>query len=441
MMLQSDLPFDPPKPVMTHLTYRERLLCLLKGNLDFHGQKTDTGIHSWHAFPAKFPPRLPHVFIAELTQPGDIVFDPMAGSCTTLVEASVLGRRAVGTDIDPLSLRLALPKLNAARIEKADIEGHRLIRKVKQALSQEKNSLEKILEKRFDSKTKAFADYWFAPHTQMELIALISEIEKIKNSALRAFFTLVFSAIIITKSGGLSLARDLAHTRPHRVADKIPNSALAEFDKRLQRNLKLLTCCPQADAVILEADSKHLPLKKNSVDLIVTSPPYSGNAIDYMRAHKFSLVWMGYSVSSLSEIRRACIGGEASAAADFLTLPKYSAHIVNRVTAQDRKKGKALHRYYSEMSRTLSEMHRVLKPGSAAVVVAGTSLMRGVNIEIQTCLREISESHGFEHIHTGIRQLDRDKRMMPARRNSRDNTGIEARMQEEYVIGLIKSGK
>ncbi len=104
MMLQSDLPFDPPKPVMTHLTYRERLLRVLKGNLDFHGQKTDTGIHSWHAFPAKFPPRLPHVFIAELTQPGDIVCDPMAGSCTTLVEASVLGRRAVGTDIDPLIL-------------------------------------------------------------------------------------------------------------------------------------------------------------------------------------------------------------------------------------------------------------------------------------------------------------------------------------------------
>jgi len=67
-MLQSDLPFDPPKPVMTHLTYRERLFCLLKGNLDFHGQKTDTGIHAWHAFPAKFPPRLPHVFIAELTR-------------------------------------------------------------------------------------------------------------------------------------------------------------------------------------------------------------------------------------------------------------------------------------------------------------------------------------------------------------------------------------
>ena len=80
-------------------------------------------------------------------------------------------------------------------------------------------------------------------------------------------------------------------------------------------------------------------------------------------------------------VRQACIGGEAAAGADFLHLPKHAAHIVTRVTAQDRKKGKVLHRYYSEMSRALSEMQRVLKPGCAAVVVAGTSLMRGVNLD------------------------------------------------------------
>jgi len=58
-MLQSDLPFDPPKPVMTHLTYRERLLCLLKGNLDFHGQKTDTGIHACKHSRRNFRPGCP----------------------------------------------------------------------------------------------------------------------------------------------------------------------------------------------------------------------------------------------------------------------------------------------------------------------------------------------------------------------------------------------
>ena len=43
------------------------------------------------------------------------------------------------------------------------------------------------------------------------------EIEKIDDRNLRSFFELAFSAVIVTKSGGVSLALDLAHTRPHRA--------------------------------------------------------------------------------------------------------------------------------------------------------------------------------------------------------------------------------
>jgi len=45
-MLQIKLPFDPPKSGMKNLSYRDRLLRLLEGNLDFHGQKNTTAIHT-----------------------------------------------------------------------------------------------------------------------------------------------------------------------------------------------------------------------------------------------------------------------------------------------------------------------------------------------------------------------------------------------------------
>jgi DNA modification methylase len=45
-------------------------------------------------------------------------------------------------------------------------------------------------------------------------------------------------------------------------------------------------------AFVSFGNAQQLPLQDNSVDLIVTSPPYASNAIDYMRAHKFSLVWL-----------------------------------------------------------------------------------------------------------------------------------------------------
>jgi len=439
-MMQINLPFKHPLPTMTNSPFRERLQHLLKGELEFHGYKNNSPIHTWHSFPAKFPPQLASKFINELTLPEDIVFDPMMGSCTTLVEALLAGRKALGTDIDPLSIRLARAKLSSAVITDAYIAGDKIIQKAKHHLRYKTEFLKERLEKHFDPQTKSFIDYWFAPDTQLELISLINTIQRIDNKALRAFFTLVFSSIIITKSGGVSLARDLAHTRPHRVTDKIPKPAIAEFTKRLYKILKKAVFQSQTDSLILAADSQALPLSDNCIDLIITSPPYASNAIDYMRAHKFSLVWLGYSVTSLSKLRRKYIGGEATSGLDLPPLPEYAMRIINKLAERDQKKGKVLHRYYTEINHFLSEIHRVLKPDHAAIVVVGNSRIRNVDIKIQVCFQIIGEHIGFEHVYTGIRRLDRNKRMMPARWNKSNNTGIEARMHEEYVIGFLKPG-
>ena len=63
-----------------------------------------------------------------------------------------------------------------------------------------------------------------------------------------------------------------------------------------------------------------LPLADGSVDLIVTSPPYA-NAIDYMRAHKFSLVWLGQPIANLSHLRSKYIGAERQDKGDTPGLP------------------------------------------------------------------------------------------------------------------------
>lgn len=46
-----------------------------------------------------FVPQIPEQFITRFTQPGDLVFDPMCGSGTTLAVAKQLGREALGLDI------------------------------------------------------------------------------------------------------------------------------------------------------------------------------------------------------------------------------------------------------------------------------------------------------------------------------------------------------
>ena len=85
------------------MSIRENLIELLSGELDFHGYDTSYASHDFHAFPAKFPPPLPRKFIRHLTKPGDVVLDPMMGSGTTVVEAYLAQRLAMGVDIDPLA--------------------------------------------------------------------------------------------------------------------------------------------------------------------------------------------------------------------------------------------------------------------------------------------------------------------------------------------------
>jgi DNA modification methylase len=48
-----------------------------------------------------FTPELVEAFLAEYTQPGDLVFDPFAGYGTTLAVAERMGRRALGLEILP----------------------------------------------------------------------------------------------------------------------------------------------------------------------------------------------------------------------------------------------------------------------------------------------------------------------------------------------------
>lgn len=58
--------------------------------------------------PGKMLPNLAAHAISSYTAPGDVVFDPMCGSGTTLVEAMHLGRHGIGIDIEPRFTSLAM---------------------------------------------------------------------------------------------------------------------------------------------------------------------------------------------------------------------------------------------------------------------------------------------------------------------------------------------
>lgn len=447
--------------------YLQKMISVLSQDFSFYNKASGYASHSFHPFPAKFPPQLPRTFIAELTSANEIVLDPMVGSGTTILEASLLGRHGIGFDIDPLALLISQVKVRRFNKYQLDQIGNEIIKGAFTSVEEDAKNLATELENRWDLKTRAFIDYWFAPGIQLELLALINEIEKINDDSIKAFFRLTFSSVIITKSGGVSYAFDLAHTRPHRAkvvisqqgeillgqdleknsSDRIKlltkklRSPIAEFQNRLEKNLNGLlepAIFDEAASCIKYGDVQELPLDDESADLIVTSPPYASNAIDYMRAHKFSLVWLGYTIDELGQTRKSYIGGESLAGINLEGLPQKTEEVVMLVSQKDNRKSRILHRYYSEMTCVLQEMFRVLKSGKAAIVVVGNSVWRGQSTKTHTCIANIGESIGFHVAKIGVRNLDRNRRMLPMGVGSSQNSQIQQRMHKDYIIGFYK---
>jgi len=437
---------------------------IIRSDLGFHNQVSNYSSHNFHSFPAKFPPQLPKLFINELTMEGDVVLDPMVGSGTTMLEAYLANRKGIGFDIDPLAIKIS--RVKSKPMDKNELVklGFKIYTAAKTGYYVNKNNLQKLLDESFELKTKEFLDYWFLKETQLELLSLREQIKKINSEDFRDFFEVIFSSVIITKSGGVSLALDLGHTRPHKIKalldgnnniiygdrsldlskkshlTKILKSPFEEFRKRLNQNIKGINSISKKGQIpsINFGDSQKLNLENDSIDLIITSPPYASNAIDYMRAHKFSLIWLGFKIEDLTKKRIEYIGSEAVTNYLFEDLPDYTNKKVMEVSNVDANRGKVLKRYFSEMKKTLNEMYRVLKPGKAAIVVIGSSMMKGIDTQTHLCLAEIGTSVGFTEPLIGIRELDRNKRMLPAGNEINSASQIQQRMHEEYVIGFYK---
>jgi len=423
--------------VQIHFDVDDRLTSLMAVDLSFKGQPPPHPLHNVHAFAAKFPPQLPCKFIEELTKPGDVVLDPMAGSGTTIIEAVRLNRAGIAVDIDPLAVRICQSKLIPINLTLIATSAENVLHKAQHIVHKFGFTwCETVLES-FDPHDREFITYWFAPKTIAELGALIRAIREVPYPY-RLFLEMLFSSIIVTKSGGVSLARDLAHSRPHRVLQKQVRSALEAFREKCHKVLSLLREDPQlpGKGYVLQADCRELPIADNSVDLIITSPPYA-NAIDYVRAHKFSLVWLGVPLKSLTQLRRRYIGSESTIQYRGECPSIVAERTIQALRERDPRRAAIIYRYFSDMVDTLREMFRVLRPGRFAIIVVGRSTARGVVVDTPLILAEIAQRVGFRLLGVKEREIDRDRRLMPVSKES-DFHGIEARMHTEHVIALAK---
>lgn len=92
----------------------------------------------------------------------------------------------------------------------------------------------------------------------------------------------------------MSLAIDVSHSRPHKAYGTV---TFMPFEKFLYSVEAVLRGAPFIEeekhprAIVCKGDARNIPIRSGTIDYVITSPPYL-NAIDYLRGHKFSLVWI-----------------------------------------------------------------------------------------------------------------------------------------------------
>jgi tRNA G10 N-methylase Trm11 len=392
-----------------------------------------------HPFPARMAPGIAldalNASTASLR-----VLDPMVGSGTVLAVARANGHRAFGVDIDPLAVLLAgvwTRTLDPERIREKAVE---ILERAKRGFGL--LSASQAYPADSDNETRTFIRYWFDDHARRQLAALSTAIGRIHDCATRDVLWCAFSRLIITKQAGASLAMDLSHSRPHRRFTRAP---IKPFDRFISAVDTIVSNCPQAGAgtvgpvaVVKRGDARKLDIESGSIDLVVTSPPYL-NAIDYMRCSKFSLVWMGYNVKTLRQIRGESVGAEASSqqALDLEWVRSLIRHLGLRPALSSRDQA-LLARYVWDMGSALAEAFRVLRRGGRAVYVVGDTTSRGTFIRNSKIVTAVAERHGLSLVSRQSRALPANRRYMPPPKPVIGSDTMDARMRREVVMAFKK---
>lgn len=363
------------------------------------------------------------------------ILDPMSGSGTTLTAARIRGHNSIGYDTDPLAVLIS-------KVWGSNINEKQVIVKATQIFDEARLLYKKIKSKdaypiNADDETQAFAKFWFDLKNRKQLKALSVAINNLDNSKIKSVLWCALSRMIITKKAGVSLGMDISHSRPHKVYEKAPFSP---FDKFLSSVMYVTKNAPfknnkdnLTQFKVRLGDARKLPIKNNCIDFVITSPPYL-NAIDYMRGHKLSLIWLGYNINQLRSIRSKNIGSERNRLKDTI-YPFVPRMGIEKLS--DRMKA-VVFQYIYDMSMVLKESYRVLKRNGKAVFVVGNSTIGGVFVKNSEIVNFLGKQNGFTTLSIRKRNLPPDKRYLPPPSLHTSGKNLAKRMRQEVIITFAK---
>ncbi len=307
--------------------------------------------HSLHRiapYVGRIKPPFAHFIIKYVSNRGDLILDPFCGIGTIPLEASLMGRNSIGVDINPYAIKIA----------KAKTEHNLSLNQLVSIINEiEVNTTEISID-----NIPEWVKEYYNHETLKEIIYYLNKLEKEEHKFI--------SGCLIGISQGHRpghLSKPCAWTLPYKPRPDDPGEyrdVKSRLIEKVKRNYKDEINNPGKISII-EGDSRYLTLEDESVDHIVSSPPYY-NTLDYINSHRLRLAICGVH------------GEEEKNKLKIKTIQTFK-------------------NYIEEMHKVILELHRVLKKDGYCIFVVGDHFKGNQVINTSEELAKIFISCGFKY--------------------------------------------
>ncbi len=402
---------------------------------DFGGAKTKPYTHGFHAYPAMFIPQVARRLLLTYSKKGDTICDIFCGSGTALVEARLLGRNSYGIDLNPLAVFLAKIKTKPINPQTLSKEYIKLLDKI----SEIKNS---------ETKKPKFKniDFWFKSRVINKLAKIKKAIKGIRNKNIQNFFLIAFSEIVRKVSNKKNGEFKLVRIKKEKL-EKYNPDVLKIFKQKVEFNIRRMEDFYQDldkktwAKIILGDSSKDNGIRENSIDCIITSPPYgdSRTTVAYGQFSRLSAQWIDIfdEPDKASGVDNELLGGRATRNLTHSLSSSYLLEILKKINKKDEKRAKEVLSFYIGLNDCLKRAYKILKFKKYFCIVIGNRLVKQVRIPTDFIIVELAQKIGFTCEDIFVRNISGKR--MPKKTSPTNIVGeLEETMTKESIVILRK---
>ncbi len=415
---------------------------------------------SWFKYREGFSEQLVTYLIQELKPQPGILIDPFSGSGASLFAANALMWQTIGVELLPIGIFAAKARIISQQI---DVQ---LLNKT--ILYLKEINFPDYYDQRYEFNHLKITRGAFSKHNEESLVGYISFCKNyvtnqdISNLLTYAAFC-ILEDISYTRKDGQYLRWDSRSNRSQ-GKNKFSKGKILNFEEAIYQKLNQITSDLSTSYIKLGLSDANLQpqfiveksesiekqkfnlyqssclevlpvLAENSVDFVVTSPPYV-NRYDYTRTYALELAFLGCSEEKVKHLRQTMLSctvenhDKRNYLEDYYTnIKRYQDFVIvdstfqNQAALQEiliiledykiegRLNNKNIVRmvrnYFYEMCFVIYELARILKIGGIVAMVNDNVRYAGEEIPVDLILSDIAESFGLKTRH--IWTLERGK--------------------------------